>query len=192
MVMLALVRHGPTAWNADGRIQGRADVPLSDAGRAMVALWRLPDGWAGLRWLSSPLARARQTATLMGVDAGVEDRLIEMDWGRWEGRRLADLRADAGAAMAEAEARGLDLRPPGGESPRDVQARLLPLLAQIAADGRNTGAVCHKGVMRAALALATGWDMTGKPPAKVRDGEAMVLDIGPGGTVRLSQPRALA
>jgi probable phosphoglycerate mutase len=66
--------------------------------------------------------------------------------------------------MAEREATGLDFKPPGGESPRDVQARLQPLLAEIAAAGRPVGAVTHKGVIRAMLALATGWDMRGAAP----------------------------
>ncbi len=181
MTRLALLRHGPTDWTAEGRIQGRADVPLSAAGRATVAGWRLPDGWAGWRWLSSPLARARETAAILGVDAGIDDRLVEMDWGDWEGRRLADLRASLGGAMAAMEARGLDLRPPGGESPRDVATRLAPLLAALAAEGRDTVAVCHKGVIRAAVALATGWDMTGRAPVKVRDGTAVVMDLAAGG-----------
>lgn len=177
MTTLVLLRHGPTDWNADGRIQGRADVPLSDAGRATVAGWRLPADWAGRRWLTSPLARARETAAILGADATVDERLTEMDWGDWEGRRLGDLRSELGAAMAAMEASGLDLRPPGGESPRDVAARLAPLLAAIAADGRDTVAVCHKGVIRAALALATGWDMTGKAPVRLRDGTAVALAI---------------
>jgi probable phosphoglycerate mutase len=174
---LALLRHGPTDWTAEGRIQGRTDVPLSAAGRAAVAGWRLPDGWAAWRWLSSPLARTRETAAILGVGAGIDDRLVEMDWGEWEGRRLADLRASLGPAMAAMEARGLDLRPPGGESPRDVAARLAPLLAAIAADGRDTVAVCHKGVIRAVVALATGWDMAGRAPVKVRDGAAVVVEV---------------
>jgi probable phosphoglycerate mutase len=69
--------------------------------------------------------------------------------------------------MARAEAAGLDFKPPGGESPRDVQARLAPLLAEIAAGGRPVAAVTHKGVIRAVLALATRWDMHGKPPTRL-------------------------
>ena len=67
------------------------------------------------------------------------------------------------------EAEGLDFRAPGGESPRDVQARLAPLLAEIARAARPTVAVTHKGVIRALYALAVGWDMTDKPPEKLRD-----------------------
>ncbi len=171
---LVLIRHGATQWNLDRRIQGRADPSLAPAGRAAVAAWRLPPETAGdWIWLTSPLARARETAALLhAAPAAVEPALIEMDWGSWEGRQLADLRAEGGGAMAEAEARGLDFQPPGGESPRQVQDRLRPLLARLAATGRPTVAVTHKGVIRALYALASGWDMTGPAPEKLRDGGA--------------------
>ena len=173
---LVLIRHGATQWNLDGRIQGRADPPLAPEGRAAVSAWRLPPAMTGARacdwiWLTSPLARARETAALLtGQATEVAPALIEMDWGAWEGRRLAELRAEGGAEMVAAEARGLDFQPPGGESPRQVQDRLEPLLARLAARGRPVVAVTHKGVIRALHARASGWDMTGRAPEKLRDG----------------------
>ncbi len=168
MTRLALIRHAATTWTEAGRIQGRADVPLSPGGREAANRWRPPPELARARWVSSPLARAYQTARLLGAgDIGHEPRLIEMDWGRWEGRRLAELRAELGAAMAANEARGLDFRPDGGESPRDVQGRIAPWFAELAEDGGPVAAVTHKGVIRAVLALASGWDMTGKPPSRL-------------------------
>jgi len=62
---------------------------------------------------------------------------------------------------------GLDLRPPGGESPRDVQVRLLTWLDDNAARAPRAIVVTHKGVIRAALALASGWDMRCKPPLRL-------------------------
>ena len=123
---ICLIRHGPTAWNEGGRIQGRADIALSAAGRAEVRGWRLPAGFAGARWLTSPLRRARETAALLPGSGVVEPRLVEMDWGAWEGWRGAELRAKAPAELAANEALGLDFRPPGGESPREVGARARP------------------------------------------------------------------
>jgi len=63
MTPLVLIRHGATDWNADGRIQGRSDPPLSAAGRRAVAAWRLPEEMTGpgaedWTWLTSPLERA--------------------------------------------------------------------------------------------------------------------------------------
>lgn len=170
MTGLLLVRHGVTGWNTARRLQGRRDIPLSAAGRAQTAGWLLPAEFAGFAWLSSPLARATETAGLLGAPPPVatDPRLMEMAYGDWEGRRLADLRAELGEVMVQNEARGLDFRPPGGESPRDVQARLRPLFIEIAGRGRPIVAVCHVGIVRATLALALGWDMTGKPPVKLR------------------------
>jgi probable phosphoglycerate mutase len=171
---ILLIRHGRTAWNEQGRMQGRADLPLSPEGRAEVLRRRLPDGWSDARWLSSPLKRATETAALLtDGPVAVEPRLIEMDWGAWEGRTLAELRAED-RAMAGNEARGLDFRPPGGESPREVRARIENLFVEF----RDGPVVCvaHKGVIRAALSLATGWDMRSKPPLCLADDAVLVLE----------------
>jgi probable phosphoglycerate mutase len=168
MTTIALIRHGPTAWTEAGRIQGRSDPGLSDAGRARVAGWRPPPEIAGFAWISSPLRRARETARLLcGEDVAGEPRLIEMDWGTWEGRSLDDLRRELGADMARNEARGLDFTPAGGESPRQVQERLRGWLVAVAASAEATAAVSHQGVIRALLSLATDWDMTGPPPTRL-------------------------
>src|SRR5919201_6450575 len=153
MVLLAVLRHGDTAWSAEGRIQGRTDIALSDAGRAALRALRLPPVCGEMRVVTSPLARCVETATLIGApDAAREARLAEMSWGAWEGRVLADLRAELGEAMRENEARGWDFRPDGGESPREVAARARAWLAEVAAHGRPTLAVTHRGVIRAIFA----------------------------------------
>jgi probable phosphoglycerate mutase len=188
-----LIRHGPTSWNASGRIQGQTDVGLSPRGRAEVQRWRLPAAWAQARVLSSPLGRARETAVILtGRAPALDPRLSEMSWGRFEGRRLSELRAEAADAMAANEARGLDFRPPGGESPREVCARLQSLLVQLAADPRPVVAVCHKGVMRAALVLATGWDMRGRPPLRLLRALGCALCCHRDGRVELGAPVPLA
>lgn len=178
MTLLALIRHMPTAWNAAGRMQGRADPPL-DPGA--LPHWRLPPELVGFRALSSPLLRARTTAERLGLALQIEPRLGEMAWGAWEGRTLAALRAEFGATMEAAEARGLDFRPPGGESPRDVQTRLAPLFAEIAAAGTPTLAITHNGVIRAVLALAAGWDMQGKPPYRLDESAAQLFRLDAAG-----------
>lgn len=191
MTRLALLRHGPTAWNAEKRLQGRADQPLSSDGEAQIRTWTLPTELAGFRWLASPLRRARRTAELIGVDAAVEPAAIELDFGDWEGRRLAEIRSTDPAGTEANEARGLDFRPPGGESPRDVQARLAPLLARLAAEGRDTGIVSHKGVIRALLSLATGWPMVDKPPVKLYWDRVHLFELDTGGTPRLVRPNLI-
>lgn len=176
------VRHGSTAWNEAGRIQGRTDVPLSPAGRAQVAGWRLPEGWRGGRCVTSPLQRARETAALLGFDAaGIDARLVEMGWGGYEGATLAELRQRHGDALAENEARGLDFRPPQGESPREVAARLAGFLRDLAVEGDGRLVVAHRGILRASLVLAFGWDMLGRPPVRIVDDVAMEHELASDG-----------
>lgn len=179
-VALALLRHGDTAWSVEGRIQGRSDVPLSDAGRAALRGFRLPPACAGTRVVCSPLARCVETAALLGAaQAEREPRIAEMSWGAWEGRRLADLRGELGRAMEDNEARGWDFRPQGGESPREVLARLRSWLAEIR---EPTLAITHRGVIRAVFAAASGWDMRGKAPAKLDWSAVHLFRIAADGT----------
>ncbi len=189
MTRIALIRHGVTVWNEQGRIQGHTDTVLSDAGRAAVQTWRLPSEIGPCGWAASPLNRARETARILGApeDLTVEPRLAEMRWGDWEGRTLEALRAELGVAMQENELRGLDFRPPGGESPRDVQARVLTWLRERARTSGTTVAVTHKGVIRAVFALATDWDMTGKPPERLLWSAAHLFSLGPDGAPAVEQ-----
>jgi len=172
-VPFAVLRHAVTAWNEQGRLQGTTDIPLSPAGEAVARSWRLPapaDRW---KRMCSPLARARRTAELVQPSApvAVDSRLREMSFGMWEGRTVADLRTDprdgGGEAFAAAERLGLDFHPPGGESPRMAMARLGGWAMSIAASGEPAVAITHKAAIRALLALATGWDMTGRQPTRL-------------------------
>ena len=182
MTRLILIRHGPTEWNALHRLQGHTDMPLSPEGRARVENWILPEEFRACRWLASPLARAVETATiLLGREPPTDERLKEMSWGRWEGYTVQDLRAELGDAMRENEMQALDFQPPGGESPRQVQTRLWPLLKEIAEAGEPVGAVTHRGVMRAVYAEAVGWTMLGKPPHRLEDGCAQVFELNDDG-----------
>lgn len=174
MTRLAVIRHAPTAWNRERRLQGLTDIGLGAEGRIVAASWVVPREWQNWRLAVSPLARARETAAILFPEcaAVVEPALREMSFGDWEGQRLADLRDDPGAEAAEREALGLDFRAPNGESPREVQARLLPWLRRLADERRDTVAVTHKAVSRALYALATGWEMLGKPRTKLKDARA--------------------
>jgi broad specificity phosphatase PhoE len=139
-MIISLLRHGATEWNALARMQGRRDLPLSTAGRNEVAGWRLPATVArDARWVSSPLARAIETAEVLGcAHPLVEPALTEMDWGAWEGRTHDELRAQFGEEFTRNERLGLDFRPPGGESPRDVVTRVTRWLSTVAATGESS------------------------------------------------------
>ena len=191
---LIILRHGPTEWSVAKRLQGRRDLPLSVAGRALVADWRLDPHWRRLDCWSSPLRRAVETAGAIGfVEPRLDGRLIEMDWGDMEGRTVKELRASLGEEMAENEARGLDFRPSGGESPREVVVRIRELLAHwCERDRSDKVVVTHKGVRRAFISLCTGWDMRRAQPTRLADTAALLVDVGRDGEARLAGERALA
>lgn len=184
MIRLALIRHAPTEWNRLGRLQGRRDMPLSDEGRQMVQQWHLPREMQGWPIWSSPLHRARQTAAhLSGDRYQCDARLIEMDWGAWEGQTLADLRAADPEAMQMVEARGRFLCPPGGESPQQVIDRVVPFCRALSADKQDAVLVTHKGVIRGLIAHATGWDMVTPMKIRVIPGTYHLLSVDDDGKI---------
>jgi broad specificity phosphatase PhoE len=186
---LVAIRHAPTAWNAAKRLQGRTDIALSEAGIAAARGWRAMPGWAAYRVIASPLKRAQETARLLFPDheVALDPRLMEMDFGSWEGHALAALRAQPGAEAEERERLGLDFSAPGGETPRQVQERLKPLLLEIAAAGLPTVIVTHKAVLRAMLSLATGWVMLGKAPVKLQPDTAHLFRLDAQGGLSIEQ-----
>jgi probable phosphoglycerate mutase len=165
----AVLRHAPTLWNAEGRLQGLTDIPLSPVGEAAARSWRLPEPADRWRRMCSPLQRARRTAELVqpSMPVTVDSRLREMSFGLWEGKSVAQLRAEGGEAFAAAEDLGLDFHPPGGESPRLAMARFADWTRAIAVAGEPAVAVSHKAAIRALLALATGWNMMGRQPVRL-------------------------
>lgn len=168
MLELICLRHWPTRWNDEKRLQGRRDLPLSPASRDDLQRLAVPPDLARLHWYSSPLQRARETAAALHLDVTSAPALIEMDWGDWEGRTVRELREADPAGMAAREALGLDLQPPGGESPREVLQRVTAWTEAMRLEGdQRLGAVCHKGVIRALLAAACDWDMRAKAPVKL-------------------------
>lgn len=172
-VRLSLMRHGRTAWNRAGRIQGRTDIPLDDEAREELSQLALPEGFEADQVVASPLLRARQTAELVAGRAPVvEDALLEMDWGDWEGQAGADLRRDPSSGYTDIEHWGWGFCPPAGEPLSDLRARLERWLAVL---DQDTVAISHIGVMRVCLALASGWNFQGPAPFAVKRNRLYVL-----------------
>ena len=112
-----------------------------------------------------------------------------MSFGAWEGRIGEALLADPASGYRPLESWGWDFTAPGGESPRIMLDRVLPALA----DCREpTLVVCHRGVIRAVLAAATGWDYLGAAPFRIRKAHIhpVFLDAG-GRPVRIGEPERL-
>jgi probable phosphoglycerate mutase len=185
---IALLRHGPTEWNALGRIQGHTDIALSAAGLAKMAALRLPASLAPARVFCSPLTRARQTAAALGLgDPVLDARLMEQNWGQWEGLTRAQILEHHGAdAFARAgAAHGEAFRPLGGESTGELHARVAAFLRDAARGaGEMEGdavAVTHMGVLRAAYTLATGWAMDAPMPPALDVSAILVLTLARSG-----------
>ncbi|MFY0616329.1 histidine phosphatase family protein [Shimia sp.] len=185
MIRFSMMRHGHTAWNRAHQIQGRTDIPLDDQARKDLSEFALPEGWEEADLYASPLSRARETAKIVaGRDPHVVDALIEMDWGKWEGKKGVDLKADPNSGFRDIEAWGWDYRPPAGESPREVWARVAPWLFSLQSD---TIAVCHIGTMRMVLAKAYGWDFMGPAPFAVKRNRLFVVEIQ-GHEIKIADP----
>ena len=175
---IAFLRHGPTGWNAQGRIQGHTDIPLSAEGLAKMQGLRLPEEFAGARLYCSPLTRARQTVEALGLsNPALDARLMEQHWGQWEGLTNAEIRARDGEDCFTRAGLARDFQPFGGESTTDLMARVQDFLTDIAATPRDTVAVAHLGVLRAAYTLATGWAMDTIMPADLDVSQILVLKL---------------
>ena len=145
---LYVARHGQTRWNLENKVCGRTDQPLTEAGWKQARL--LAERTKDLQLdaiISSPMLRARQTAepaaALHGLDILVDDRLIEQDYGIYEGVS----RFDEGFL---ANKRHFAFRYPGGESMMDMAHRVYGLLEELrqSCAGKNVLLVCHGGVCR--------------------------------------------
>jgi broad specificity phosphatase PhoE len=179
---LILVRHGVTVWNLEGRFQGHLNPPLGAEGEAEGRL--LGERLAGdpherpARIVSSPLTRAARTAEVIAAavadgKAGapelvLDQRLVEIGQGEWEGRTHAELaETDAERYAAWRGARGLR-EPPGGEPLAAATARVREAIDELTADGAwPLCLVSHGGTLRLVAGLLLGTD----------PGRAMTFDL---------------
>ena len=139
-----LGRHGETEWTISGRHTGSTDIPLTDRGREEARL--LGRSFAGVEFaavISSPLSRAAETARLAGLEPRLDDRLVEWDYGDYEGRTTAEIKR---------ERPDWDLWRdgcPGGETAAEVGERLEPLLEELRAlDGGRVAVFGHGHCLR--------------------------------------------
>lgn len=173
---IALIRHGRTLWNTQGRVQGSTETELCEEGREQMVHLRPPPPFDTAPAFVSPQLRARQTATLLGLNAEVDIRLREQHWGVWEGLTRKEMATRFGQDCFEKAGKGTAFRPPGGEASFEQMARVKAFLLETAQLHDLAVAVAHMGVLRVAFALATGWDMTGEPKGLDLKA-ALVLDV---------------
>jgi broad specificity phosphatase PhoE len=155
---LTLIRHGLTEWNVEGRFQGQSDLPLSQEGTEQAR--RLAERMARMdppdRIVTSPLLRAVETAEIAfeGQPVTIEPRLMELHFGAFEGRTLAEnLAEDAWRSWA----RDPYLQPaPGGESYRELRERAVAWYRELPHDAAHVVAVTHSGTIQMLLAHVLG------------------------------------
>jgi len=169
--LMFFIRHGQTDWNAEGRMQGRKDIPLNATGRSQA----LDNGRrlkafleagnlrpSDLDFVASPLGRTRQTMELVRTELAVphsdyrqDPRLVELTFGDWEGHTLEEL---AVSDPGRIEQRSIDkwgFVPPNGESYEMIVGRTADWLASLE---RPSVIVSHGGVYRVVRALLEGTD----------------------------------
>jgi len=184
------IRHGQTAWNAEGRLQGGRDTDLNAQGEAQAAAVaeRLAAAagatLAEADFVASPLKRTRRTMEILRATLGLapeayrtDPRLREIGFGSWEGSTWAEIRRRDPAGAAGRDRDRWHYRPPGlgAESYAGLVERVGPMIAALE---RDTVIVAHGGVARAALVALGHLDIYAAPRLGIRQGEVLVLEPG--------------
>jgi len=156
-----LARHGQTAYNLEGRFQGQQAIPLDGVGRDQareLAERAVSYGFVSL-W-SSPLLRARETATIVGERIGLEvredDRLMETDAGDWTDLSFAEVQAREPERFEQFVTVDPTFSFPGGESFAEQDVRVAAAIGEVRPGPPPALVVCHGMVIRAALATHVG------------------------------------
>ena len=166
---LYLVRHGQTDASLGNRFCGRLDPPLNATGLAMADALGARYGHEGFAEIvSSPLVRAQQTAAptarAAGLPVTLDDGLVEIAYGEWDGRAEADVEREDPARFAAWAAHPGRVAPPGGESGGDIAVRALAAVERIRARHAGGGkvlVVSHKATLRVLVCALLGIDVDG-------------------------------
>src|SRR6202051_3456179 len=166
MPVLYYVRHGETDFNVQARLQGRRDTVLNARGRQQAVdsgnllrdlCARDRRGAEEFAYVASPLRRARETMEILRATLGlnpqlyqIDERLLEISYGDWEGLTLPEIETREPGALAERERDKWDFAPPGGESYRELTHRISEWYSAIT---RDTVVAAHGGGVRALMAL---------------------------------------
>jgi broad specificity phosphatase PhoE len=151
--VLILVRHGRTALNASGRLQGRIDEPLDDVGHLQAKAVAERVGPVD-ELISSPLLRAQQTADAFGVPYTIDDRWTELAYGVYDGLAMVDVPPAVWLGWREDP----QFEPEGGESLFALGERVREACAELAerATERSIAVVSHVSPIKAAVAWVLG------------------------------------
>ncbi len=178
-MVIYVVRHGQTDYNAEMRFQGRMDIPLNEhgvgqaRGNGQTLKELIGDQADAFDFVASPLGRTRQTMELirteMGLDTSdyrLDDRLIEISFGDWEGSSINELENKFPELYAQREKDKWNFTPPGNptENYDMVSKRIAPYLQSI---DKPTVCVCHGGVIRTMFHIINGGDQRAAAAAPI-------------------------
>jgi probable phosphoglycerate mutase len=159
--VIAFVRHGQTASNRGGQLQGRFDAPLTAEGEAQAKrVAAALEHEAPVRVVTSPLIRARKTADAIaariGVEVEIDQRLVELDYGEWDQRLLTEVPTEAWREWRASPS----FTPPGGESLEAVNARVVDFCTSRLGEWGDdlVVAVSHVSPIKVAVCWALGVD----------------------------------
>ncbi|MES2887705.1 MAG: histidine phosphatase family protein [Pseudomonadota bacterium] len=156
------IRHGETAWNVEGRIQGHLDVPLNAEGRwqaAQLAQALVPEGIDVV--YTSDLRRALETAEAVVAVGGqplvTDVGLRERDFGEFQGQTFREVEQQLPAQAERWRLRDPEFEPGGGESLNTFYARCLSTATRLACahPGQTIALVAHGGVLDCFYRAAT-------------------------------------
>ncbi|UJW76343.1 histidine phosphatase family protein [Rhizobium sp. SL42] len=169
-MLIYMIRHGQTDWNAEGRMQGQKDIDLNATGRGQamrngeMLAHVLGDTVGRFDFVASPLRRTRETMERMRSEMGLDplayrldERLKELSFGDWEGFTLAELAKAAPERVKERARRKWGFIPPGqdAESYEILSWRIGAWLNSVE---QPTVCVSHGGVIRSCFRLIGGMD----------------------------------
>ncbi len=181
------IRHGETDWNKVGRLQGQTDVPINARGRQQAArngglLAEMADDIAECAFIASPLLRTRQTMEIVlkalgrrADDFATDERLKEINFGRWEGMTWKELKVTDRPAYDARYRDPWSVCAPGGECYADLSLRTRDWLASLT---RPTVVVSHGGISRCLRGLVLSLPAAEVPHLDVPQDKIMLVDDG--------------
>lgn len=190
-MLLYCIRHGESSYNAEGRIQGQSDVPLSDLGRRQSeAVAKALDNLPIDTVYSSPLRRAMQTAepiaAVLKRAIQTDPRLKEVHAGVFQDKLRSELETQYPEEMARWRSGDPDFPLPGGETRRHLMQRGHEVFQQIAQGGHEQAVVVSHGGLLAAALKALLEIPAGRHPFLLHNGSITQLDLTDGDVKLLS------
>lgn len=188
-MLVYVIRHGQTDWNAEHRLQGQKDIPLNDLGRAQAAgNGRLLKAILGEKihdfdYVASPLSRTRETMELLRQAMGLnpksyrlDERLVEVSFGDWEGYTIPEIEAQFPERLAERRRFKWSFIPPG-DSAESYEILSWRIGAWLSSLEKPTICVCHGGVIRTLFRLIAKLDEDEAADVQIPQDRLLRIDL---------------